>query len=353
MVQIADRLMKIATFNIRYAPFKPSSQLASNQILLAGDGEAPWASRLPLIMDQINWESPDIIGFQEVLEHQYHDLKDQAFFRQYTSVGVGRDDGVTRGEYVPLFWRTDKFKALSVKHFWLSDQPDVPGSIGWDAGQTRMVTLVHLQPISADVSPDEESKPPFFVMNTHFDDRGLKARTESAKLILRKANELMTETGLPILLMGDFNAPSQEAAYKVLTGKTSDDGTLQPTDQSSQYCAAGLERVHGQAQSSCVEPSQQVLTGRPPHHDAVVAKQTVQHFKDCGSELGRPYGAFKATFTGFQNNPRDAQVIDFIMIMPRPPTLWQVVKYGVIPNQFQNEPLASDHRMVCALIQVE
>ncbi|KAA1135331.1 hypothetical protein PGTUg99_012213 [Puccinia graminis f. sp. tritici] len=151
MVQIADRLMKIATFNIRYAPFKPSSQLASNQILLAGDGEAPWASRLPLIMDQINWESPDIIGFQEVLEHQYHDLKDQAFFRQYTSVGVGRDDGVTRGEYVPLFWRTDKFKALSVKHFWLSDQPDVPGSIGWDAGQTRMVTLVHLQPISADV----------------------------------------------------------------------------------------------------------------------------------------------------------------------------------------------------------
>jgi hypothetical protein len=141
MVHIADKLMKIATFNIRYSPLiKPSSQ-ASNQILFAGDGEAPWASRLPLIIDQINWESPDIIGFQEVLEHQYRDLKDQAFFRTFTSVGVGRDDGITRGEYVPLFWRTDKFKALSVKHFWLSDQPDVPGSIGWDAVRIYFSTI--------------------------------------------------------------------------------------------------------------------------------------------------------------------------------------------------------------------
>jgi hypothetical protein len=152
--------------------------------------------------------------------------------------------------------------------------------------------------------------------------------------------------------MGDFNAPRQEAAYKVLTGNASDDASLQPTGQSSQYCAAGVEPVSGQAQSSCVEPSQQVLTGRTPHQDSA-ASPAVEYFKDCGAEVGRPYGAFHATFTGFQNNPRDAQVIDFLMIMSRPPTLWKALKYGVVPNQFQNEPLASDHRMVCAFIQAE
>jgi hypothetical protein len=92
-------------------------------------------------MDQVRWESPDIIGFQELLEHQYRDLKNETALRDYTSIGVGRDDGITRGEYVPLFWKNDKFKALSVKHFWLSDQPDVPGSIGWDAVRNAQVAI--------------------------------------------------------------------------------------------------------------------------------------------------------------------------------------------------------------------
>ncbi|WAQ82602.1 hypothetical protein PtA15_2A919 [Puccinia triticina] len=342
-------LMKIATFNIRYSPFKPSSYAANDQVLFAGDGEAPWSGRLPFITDQIKWESPDIIGFQEVLEHQYHDLK--AVLSDFTSIGVGRDDGITRGEYVPLFWRTDKFKALSVNHFWLSERPDDAGTIGWDAGQTRMVTLVHLQPMLLGVSRSEESNASFFVMNTHFDDRGLKARTESAKLILKKSNELITETGRPIVLMGDFNAPRQEAAYKVLTGQYyADETPLQPADQSSKYCAAGVEQTYGRDQAPHTEPAQQYLGGSIPSCD-VSAGPIARYFIDCGAQVQRPYGAFHATFTGFDNNPNVAQVIDFVMIMSSPSNLWQVIKYGVISNQFQDEPLASDHRMVCAVIQ--
>lgn len=199
--QIADKLIKIATFNIRYSPFNPTSYASGSQGHLTGNDEAPWTSRLPYIIDQIKWESPDIIGFQEALQHQYHDLKDQPVLQSdYTSIGVGRDDGITRGEYVPLFWKTDKFKALSVEHFWLSEQSHAPGSIGWDAvrnipleltihgvwqscfispncfsfkGQTRMVTMVHLQSITlSDMGRANDSS--FFVMNTHFDDRGLE-----------------------------------------------------------------------------------------------------------------------------------------------------------------------------------
>ncbi|POV96678.1 hypothetical protein PSTT_15495 [Puccinia striiformis] len=319
MVHISDKWIKIATFNIRYAPLSRSSDISGAQIRFSSDGEAPWARRLPFIVDQINWESPDIIGFQEVLEHQYHDIKEQEVLKRYSSVGVGRDDGITRGEYVPVFWRSDKFKALSVKHFWLSEEPDVPGTIGWDAGQTRMVTLVHLQP----------------------------SRTESAKLILRRSNELVNETGLPVLLMGDFNAPIQEAAYKVFTGKTSDQASLQTMDQSS---TGFVTPTHGTSSDIRGEASDRGSTANAVGQ--ALARPALQFFKDCGAEVKRPYGAFLATFTGFQNNPMVAQVIDFIMFMSSPPDFWQVIKYGVIPNQFQNEPLASDHRMVCAVIQI-
>lgn len=306
MVTISDNFLKIASFNIRYSPFNPTSQVG-NQAHFSGNAEAPWPTRLPLILDQIKWELPDIVGFQEVLVHQYKDLKDSPVLARYTSVGVGRDDGATRGEYVPIFWRSDKFQSLGVEHFWLSDDPDIPGSIGWDAGQTRMVTLVHLQPTSWLSSSDqkEPSDQSFYVMNTHFDDRGSKARAESAKLILKRSNKLIIERNRPVILIGDLNAHRSESPYKCLTG-------IDPED----------------------------LVPQPRH----------LFFKDSGSEVERPYGAYTATFTGFNNKPGDAQVIDFIMLMSTPPMNWKAIQYGVIPNQFQDEPRASDHRMVCAVI---
>ncbi|EFP87815.1 uncharacterized protein PGTG_14530 [Puccinia graminis f. sp. tritici CRL 75-36-700-3] len=306
MVQVVEKLLKVATFNIRYSPLNVNNTV-STQVPNNGTGEDLWSNRLPLIADQIKWESPDIVALQEVLGHQYVGLKDQLIPAQYASVGVGRNDGVTRGEYVPLFWKTDRFKALSVQYFWLSDKPDVPGSVGWDAAEPRMVTLVTLKPLSTGASPDDQSNQPFYVMNTHFDNAGQKARTESAKLILKKANELTSEKGKPVLLIGDLNLVREQSAYQVLTGKATD----QPAHRASD-----------------------------------------RFFQDCGEQVGRPFGAHNATFTGFQHDPEDLMKIDYIMTMSSPPNLWQTLKYGVIPNQFQNESIVSDHRMVSAVIQM-
>ncbi|KNF04989.1 hypothetical protein PSTG_02044 [Puccinia striiformis f. sp. tritici PST-78] len=308
MVNAADKLLKVATFNIRYSPLTNSTVVAGTQAPFMNNGEASWATRLPLIIDQIKWESPDIIGFQEALEHQYVDLQDQLIPSQYTSVGVGRNDGVTRGEYVPLFWRNGKFKALSVRYFWLSDKPDVPGSVGWDAAEPRMVTLVNLQPRQTD-EQNGHSDQSFFVMNTHFDNAGGQARIESAKLILKKANELRVEKAQPVLLVGDMNSPREETAHQVLTGKATN--------------------------------------GTAPAH-----MSTDQFFKDSGAEVVRPYGDHDATFTGFNHDPEDLMIIDYIMTLSAPPNLWQTVEYGVLPNQFQNGTIASDHRMVSAVIQI-
>lgn len=49
------------------------------------------------IADQILWEMPDIIGLQEVESHQLSDMSD-LLRANYDFVGVGRDDGQSKGE---------------------------------------------------------------------------------------------------------------------------------------------------------------------------------------------------------------------------------------------------------------
>ena len=51
---------------------------------------------------------------------------------QYSYIGVGRDDGKTKGEYAPIFYRKDKFKLLKSGNFWLSEDTSKPNK-GWDA----------------------------------------------------------------------------------------------------------------------------------------------------------------------------------------------------------------------------
>ena len=46
--------------------------------------------------EQVLWEAPDVIGFQEVQHHQLLDLAN--LLPDYGYVGVGRDDGKEAGE---------------------------------------------------------------------------------------------------------------------------------------------------------------------------------------------------------------------------------------------------------------
>ena len=58
-------------------------------------------------------------------------------------------------------------------------------------------------------------------MNTHFDNRGARARLESAKLLVKKIDELAGDGAdrLPVVLTGDFNCTAKQEPYAVLAGK--------------------------------------------------------------------------------------------------------------------------------------
>ena len=61
-------------------------------------------------------ESPDFIGLQEVKHSQLLFLLESMI--DYDFIGVGRDDGKTKGEYSPIFYNKNKFIVLSQNTFW-------------------------------------------------------------------------------------------------------------------------------------------------------------------------------------------------------------------------------------------
>ena len=70
------------------------------------------------VAEIISREKVDIAGLQEVTHRQLNDLKKRLPKMQV--YGVGRDDGKTRGEYAPIFFRSDRFELLEKSTFWLS-----------------------------------------------------------------------------------------------------------------------------------------------------------------------------------------------------------------------------------------
>lgn len=183
--------IRVMSFNIRYAA--------------AEDGPNIWDRRRALAVETIRANDPDIFGLQEPLAAQVADLR--AALPDYGFVGVGRVDGVAESEFVPIFFRLKRFTLLEHGHVWLSEQPDKPGSIGWDAALTRMATWVHLRFNDA---PHDELQ----VINTHFDHAGEKARLESARLLRRLVESL---GGRPVIVLGDFNCETTTEPYRALT----------------------------------------------------------------------------------------------------------------------------------------
>lgn len=183
-----------ATFNMRYD--NPA------------DKKNNWKYRKANVCKLILDKELDIIGMQEVLHNQLADL--QAGLPGFSTIGVGREDGKTTGEYAPLFYRNDRFEALDSNTFWLSQYPDSIGFIGWDGACTRIATWAKLK--------DKATGEIFMFVNTHFDHIGTEARKNGALLIIEKIKEIVGDK--PAILTGDFNVSDTSEAYQTLTTNT-------------------------------------------------------------------------------------------------------------------------------------
>ena len=176
----AQTEVKVMSYNIR--------------LDLKSDGENWWEKRKDRVAGLVNYYEADFVGLQEVVHNQLVYLKDSLL--DYAFIGVGRDDGKQAGEYSCIFYKKDKYTVVEQSTFWLSPTPDMP-SKGWDAALNRVCTY--------GLFKNNKTKKLVWVFNTHFDHMGKLARLESAKLIIKKINELNTKN-YPVIVTGDFNS---------------------------------------------------------------------------------------------------------------------------------------------------
>lgn len=270
-----NTLLRTISYNIRY--HNPA------------DGVNAWPHRQAQVAALLHRHTPDLIGLQEVLKDQLADLA--GALTDFAWVGVGREDGRTRGEYAPIFYRRTRLELLASDTFWLSETPDQPGSFGWDAACVRIVTWAAFQ--------DQANGATLLLVNTHLDHRGAQAQVESARRLRRFLNDPAHR--LPAIVTGDFNCTAQSWPYHVLT---------QP------IAAAGI-----------------------PLTDAMVHTQT-------------PHSGPVATFTHGFADPLQEK-IDFIFIWPGQageaialPDL-QVQRHAILPDQTDGR-YPSDHLPVLA-----
>lgn len=202
-VSMKGQTYKIMTYNIRYD--NPN------------DGDNQWSKRKEFLSSQIAFNEVDIFGIQEGLQHQVTYL--DSVFVNYNYIGVGRDDGKTKGEYSAIFYDTKKFRVIENGTFWLSETPNEI-SVGWDASMERICTYGLFQ--------DLNTMQQFFLFNTHFDHIGTEARFKSASLILQKKDELNPKK-LPVIVMGDFNLTPETEPIKLISKVLNDSKIISET----------------------------------------------------------------------------------------------------------------------------
>ncbi len=204
----------VATFNLRYASAQPPNS---------------WPQRRPVMVECFRQMSPDIVGTQEGLYEQLKDLA--SALPEYSWIGTGRDGG-SRGEFMAVFYRSQRFEPLEYDHFWLSDTPEVIASSTWGNECRRMVTWVRFR--------DRQTQREFYFVNTHLDHQVQLAREKAASLIRERIAKL--PANLPLLLVGDFNAVAgQNRAYDILVGP---DGLVDLWKTARERRGEGIKSFH-------------------------------------------------------------------------------------------------------------
>ena len=209
-------LLGLASMQARAAD--PLSVMSFNIRLPAeSDGVDYWETRKPLAVRMLREQQPDVIGLQELVKAQPDYLARE--LPQYAWFGRGREaDG--GGEHMGVFYRKDRLKVIESGDFWLSDTPDVAGSITWGHPHPRMVTWALFE--------QRSDGRRFYLFNTHlpYRDEDEAVRLKGAQAIARHLATLPDD--VPVVLTGDFNTTPDSDAHAVLAGTLQDAWTTAP-----------------------------------------------------------------------------------------------------------------------------
>ena len=184
--------------------------LASYNILADRYGNG-WVVRRASVNRFVAETSPDILALQEATQNQLADVIRAN--PKYSAWAGERSDGM-RGdqpwyEYNPILFDPHRFELVLASSFWVSGNPDVPGSIlAGTKKHGRVLTWVQLK--------DRLTGTIILVANIHV--HGLRGSDEVE--IVEQQLSKVQHVG-PVVFLGDFNAEPAGKAYAWMTNAPS------------------------------------------------------------------------------------------------------------------------------------
>ena len=159
---------KIISYNIRLG--------------VADDGANSWEHRREATLRMLEREAPTVFGIQEGYLFQVKYIEEN--LPQYGRVGVGRDDGKEGGEIMAVFYLRDRYDLLD-----------------------RTMTWVHLR--------EKATGKEFYYFNTHLDHKGVVARREGVKLVVREVQQIAGRKAA-VVVGGDLNSTIDDRIFDPL-----------------------------------------------------------------------------------------------------------------------------------------
>lgn len=184
--------VRVMSFNIRYGT--------------ANDGANRWENRKQLVFRVIRTHHPDFVGLQEALHFQIEEIMEA--LPDYQKIGVGRDDGKTRGEYSAILYNAERFRVDAHDTFWFSETPEVPGSKDWGNNITRICSWGRFV--------EKSTGRAMYHFNLHLDHQSQNSREKSVALLIRRI-QARTHPD-PVVVTGDFNAGEDNPAIRDMKG---------------------------------------------------------------------------------------------------------------------------------------
>lgn len=170
-----------------------------------------WDDRRDAMVTLLREQKPAVVGTQELVEKQAAYLV--GHLPGYRWFGEGRRGG-SGDEHMGVFYDSAQLTVVESGNFWLSDTPDVPGSITWGNLFPRMVTWALFQ--------RQADGQRFYLLNTHlpYRDEDEPRRVRGATLITERLATL--QPGVPVVVTGDFNSEPGSDTYKAFTASLGD-----------------------------------------------------------------------------------------------------------------------------------
>lgn len=174
-----------------------------------------WEDRREAMVALLHEQHPAVFGTQELVQKQAEYLVEH--LPGYQWFGEGRRGG-NADEHMGVFYDSAQLTVVESGNFWLSDTPDVVGSITWGNLMPRMVTWALFK--------RQADGQRFYLLNTHlpYRDEDEPRRVLGAKLIAARLATLPKD--IPVVVTGDFNAEPGSSTYQAFTAALTDARTV-------------------------------------------------------------------------------------------------------------------------------